>query len=209
MTHMLTSTGRDYFLQNPAAEHPDNVPTLREMAHSLAHINRFTGHANRAYSVAEHSLLALLIAKVVFSANSAGQLAVSMHDGHECICGDVSSPVKVALGSAWRQFEGMHEQHIRFHFGLTDLYKEFTPLVKACDRIALATERRDLMVFNPDSNLPWSVIDTHGNRSYAWQGVDLNHPDRVAATPAVWAWVFEETVAQLMKDVLPVHGAGL
>ena len=201
MTWLLTSHGREHYLQAPSAEHPDNVPSLSEIAHSLAHINRFTGHANRAYSVAEHSLLVMSIAKHEFAADAPGQLAALMHDAHECICGDVASPTKQVLGSVWAQFEAMHERHLRFHFGLTEIYQQHHAMVKVCDLIALATERRDLMVFDHSVNAPWSVIDSPDHRAYAWSEVDLNHADRVASTPPVWAWIFEETAGKLLNEV--------
>ena len=55
MTWQLTHTGREHHLDHAA--HPDTTPPIVEIAWSLAHINRYNGHALRAYSVAEHSLL--------------------------------------------------------------------------------------------------------------------------------------------------------
>ena len=55
MTWMLTSQGQVVHLDNPL--HNPGALSIRAIAHSLACINRFTGHALRPYSVAEHSLL--------------------------------------------------------------------------------------------------------------------------------------------------------
>jgi len=51
MTWMITNTGRDHYLSG-IAQHLNAAPTIEEIAHSLAQINRFTGHCRRPYSVA-------------------------------------------------------------------------------------------------------------------------------------------------------------
>jgi hypothetical protein len=201
MTWLLTSTGREHSLEGPGARHPDNAPTIEEIAGSLSQINRFTGHCNRPYSVAEHSLLAMSIAKHQFGADASGQLAALMHDAHECICGDVASPIKQVLGEAWRQFEALHEQHLRWSFGLEEVYAEHHQMVKKCDLIALATERHDLLPYGPAFNAPWPVLDTMGRIVLPWTEVDLCNRDRQESSPAVWAWIFEETASKLLATV--------
>lgn len=189
MTWLLTSTGRQHYLTGPAAQHPDNLPSPREVAHSLAHINRFTGHASRAYSVAEHSLLVMAIAKSMFHADAGGMLAALWHDAHESIVGDVTSPAKIALGSTWTRFEAIHENHLRFHYGTYALYEKHHAMVKACDLIALATERRDLLPFDSNEHDPWMVIDHPGRRSRPLETVNLNcwYLRLRARFPALWA----------------------
>lgn len=172
---LLTCTGRQHYLAGPSATHPDNVPSLGEIAHSLAHINRYTGHATRAYSVAEHSLLVMEIARTEFDADAGGQLAALMHDAHECIVGDVASPIKQVLGSAWAAFEAVHEHHLRHHYQLLALYEQHGAMVKRCDLIALATERRDLTAYAPSLHRPWPLIDTPGRVVQPWRA-DLLHP---------------------------------
>lgn len=61
------------------------------MAHSLAQTARYRGHADRQYSVAEHSVLvSLLMAEEVGGDPFEGL----MHDGAEAVLPDVSSPFK-------------------------------------------------------------------------------------------------------------------
>lgn len=196
---LLTCTGRQHYLAGPSATHPDNVPSLSEIAHALAHINRYTGHANRPYSVAEHSLLCVDIARTVFDAGAGGQLAALMHDAHECIVGDVASPIKGVLGQAWADFEAMHEHHLRLHYQLLGLYRQHATMVKQCDLIALATERRDLTPHDPSLHAPWPVIDTPGREFKAWTRVSLAQPDYAKQTPKSWAWAFENTAAALLE----------
>jgi hypothetical protein len=208
---ILTHHGRDHYLNGPEAYHPDNVPSPREIAWSLAHLNRFTGHTNRPYSVAEHSLLVMNIARLQFQADAGGQLAALMHDAHECIVGDVASPIKQVINqievngvpcNAWHKFETSVEQHLRYHLGLTELYQQHHAMVKQCDLIALATERRDLMLYDPAHNLPWSVIDTHGNRAYPFgMAGDLDLSPRINTTPAQWAALFDRHYIDLSERV--------
>lgn len=205
MTWSLTSHGREHYLSGPSATHPDNVPSLSEIAHSLAYINRYTGHANRAYSVAEHSLLVANIARTEFGADAGGQLAALMHDAHECIVGDVASPIKQVLGTIWAQFEALHEHHLRTHLQLLGLYQQHAAMVKQCDLIALATERRDLIPFDAHLHKPWPVIDTPGRVVQPWPHVDLNEPGRCALQSTRWAWIFETTAAALLQTTQNRH----
>ena len=117
MTWLLTNTARehrlvDYYAQ-PAANPTPYTPPLGEIGHSLAHINRFTGHACRAYSVAEHSLLVADMA-VQDGHGYMVEICALMHDAHESITGDVSTPVKQMLGNAWARFENA-QQHALMH----------------------------------------------------------------------------------------------
>lgn len=200
MTWLLTHAGREHHLAGTSAKHPDNVPSLAEIAHALSYINRFTGHACRAYSVAEHSLLVADIAHAL-GASKEGELCALLHDAHECICGDVASPIKQVLGSVWREFEDLHEQHLRFHFGLQEAYQEHGAMVKQCDLIALATERRDLLTFDAETHLPWPVLDTHGQRIYAWSQTTLMAPSQVLRTPREWAQKLIKRAEALMSAV--------
>jgi len=164
---MITRSGQDYHLDGPLCLMPDNAPRFRDIAHALAQINRYTGHTHRPYSVAEHSLLVADIA----AARGAGpvcQMAALMHDAHEAYCGDVSSPVKWALGVAWTGFEAVHALNVRRHFGLLTAFAAYRAEIKLCDLIALATERRDLSSFDPGNNTPWPVLDTPGAEVQPW-----------------------------------------
>lgn len=202
MTWLLTHTGREHYLCGPSATHPDNVPSLAEIAHALAHINRYTGHAARAYSVAEHSLLCADIARSEFDADAGGQLAALLHDAHECITGDVASPIKQVLGTVWAQFEALHEHQLRTHYQLLGLYRQHSAMVKQCDLIALATERRDLTAFNHFTHKPWPVIDTlpRGSQPLVrpWGQIKLMSPGRAGQSPYNWALIFEDRAHELL-----------
>ena len=100
MTWLLTATGREHHLGACSALRPGNTPQIEEIAHALAQINRYTGHAARPYSVAEHSLLVCdLVQAAGFDCHA--QMAALLHDAHEAFCGDAATPVKQVLGVAW------------------------------------------------------------------------------------------------------------
>lgn len=197
MSWILTSEAREHELAGGAATHPDNLPSIREIAHSLAQINRYTGHASRPYSVAEHSLLVCMLAKAD-GAPTELVLATLMHDAHECITGDTSSPVKEALGAVWHEFEWMHQRHLLEMYELLDTFVQHKADIKKWDLVALATERRDLMCFDAALHRPWPVIDTPG-RQHLPASVNLNTPQRRMNTWETWAWLFENEASLLME----------
>lgn len=194
MTWLLTRTGREHSLT--ALPHPDNAPSITEIAWSLAHINRYTGHAFRAYSVAEHSLLVADIAHSL-GASKLLELVCLWHDAHECITGDVSSPVKQMLGAAWYTFEDFHQDGLLEAYELLEPMRAGREFVKFCDLIALATELRDLTTFDAAIHRPWPVIDTPGEVVQPWAGAALMQPSHVLRTPAAWAMKFEQRSEKL------------
>ena len=158
---MLTATGQNYILSGPGVL-LGNAPRIKDIAHHLAQINRFTGACSRPYSVAEHSLLVERIG-AARGATPIVRLALLMHDGHEAFTTDLSSPAKHSVGAGWRAFEGMHALNIAHHFGLKTAFAAHRKEIIACDLIALATERRDLTPYDPEVHGPWPILDTPGS----------------------------------------------
>lgn len=174
MTWMVTAQGQDHFLD--FHQSPDQVDIM-DIAHSLAMINRFTGHTVRPYSVAEHSLLVADICAMEGHGHTL-QLAALLHDAHEAYTGDVSSPVKLEVGQAWRQFEDSHAAQLHSRFGLIEVFARHAGEITHCDLVALATERRDLTNFRSGINRPWAVLDTPGCEVAAADYVYLRTPQR-------------------------------
>lgn len=157
---MLTAGGREYVLAGNTVL-LGNAPELKDIAHHLAQINRFTGACSRPYSVAEHSLLVERIGEGRgYSAIT--RLALLMHDAHEAYTSDMSSPAKQALGTEWIGFEATHAANVRRHFGLQTVFASRRREIRSCDLVALATERRDLMPYDAAGHAPWPIIDTPG-----------------------------------------------
>lgn len=175
---LVTAHGADQPISGPAAM-LGSMPTIEVIAHSLAQINRFTGHAVRPYSVAEHSLLVCDIVAGM-GLGVAAQRAALMHDAHECLCGDVASPIKWELGTAWLSLENPLALMMRKHYGLQATYTGYRDAIKHADLTALATERRDLTRYDLAINAPWPILDTPGAEVHPMEAVDLNSPVRVA-----------------------------
>lgn len=172
---ILTASGHDFDLQiaNPG------VVMMADIAHALAQINRFTGHARRPYSVAEHSLLVLEIVERLFSADVHARTAALMHDAHEAYCGDLNTPAKALVGEHWHHLENRLERTVRSAFALHGPAYEFAGLIKQADLIALATERAQLM---PRSPALWACL-VHVE-PVRW--VDLMAPERCAMGWGDW-----------------------
>lgn len=176
---MLTATGREYVLSGPACM-IGNPPALKDIAHHLAQINRFTGACSRPYSVAEHSLLVERIGQERGAAPIV-RLALLMHDAHEAYTTDLSTPAKMSVGMGWHTFEGEHAINVRHHLGLRTALAAYRKEVRACDLIALATERRDLTAYDTNLHTPWPVLDTPGQ-------IVVPHADTINPDEPPLAW---------------------
>jgi hypothetical protein len=173
MTWILTATGRTLDLANP--RQGDVMP--HDVAWALSQTNRFTGHALRPYSVAEHSLLVCDIAERLFRLNVHGLLAALLHDAHEAYCGDQSSPAKQALGAPWREFEDKLELCVHTAFAVRTASAQYRAAIKHADLIALATEKRDLMPAHTDASAAaWPCLQ--GIDPAGW--VNLRSVERMA-----------------------------
>lgn len=116
---------------------------IEEIAHSLARINRFTGHTRGPvpYSVAQHCVL------VANHLPEHLKLAGLLHDAHEAILGDIASPIKWALeysggGAAFQFLDRAAEAAVKKRW-TAEAYDD--AIVRQADLRALATERRDLL----------------------------------------------------------------
>ncbi len=112
----------------------------RDLIHGVAHLCRFTGHVDRFYSVAEHSVQAWMWAGRLGLPTEVCRQALA-HDLHEAITGDVASPIKRVLGDTWRRFEGSVEYAVRRRLGLP---RVFAPIVRRIDTSLLLVENAQL-----------------------------------------------------------------
>lgn len=131
MTWILTHSGEHFDLLSPQ---PGMVKLL-DIAHALAHTARFNGHTAWHYSVAQHSLL---VASLVPAEH---QLVALLHDATEAYLGDVTRPLKLLL-DRYQQLERRVWHSICARFSLNPIIPD---CIHEADRIALVTERRDLM----------------------------------------------------------------
>lgn len=125
-----------------------------DIAHALATLNRYTGHARWPYSIAQHSLM---VADIVAATAPELYLHAAMHDSPEAYINDWSSPLKLLIreraGEVARNLDRDVERAIYYKFGLHPLTPEQHRLIKHADLVALATEKRDL--FGPAPQAGW------------------------------------------------------
>lgn len=106
---ITTASGKFFDILKPEEYEFD----IEEIATSLSNICRYTGHVNRFYSVAEHSVL---VSRLV---PDRLRLAALLHDASEAYVGDVSSPLKKLLPE-YKQIEVNVQKALAKSFGLEE-----------------------------------------------------------------------------------------
>lgn len=138
---ILTANGHYFNLLYPQ---PSSID-IRDIAHALARINRFTGHTRQFYSVAQHCYHVSELVPRKYA------LEGLLHDAAEAYMGDIASPLKQLLPDYKRIYKGV-EKAVFAKFGIAEL----PPCVKEADLKMLAAERAALMPATPDRE--WEII---------------------------------------------------
>jgi hypothetical protein len=140
--YFRTFTGRRVHSLSPS---PDEID-IDDIAHSLAYQCRFLGHTDGFYSVAQHSVL---VSQMVPEQDALWGL---LHDAAEAYLGDLPAPIKREPEMhVYRAAEERLLQAVAARFGLPPATPDS---VKRADRIALATEFRDVTTVD---DLDWIV----------------------------------------------------
>lgn len=124
---------------------------LADIAHGLARVARWNGQTagEHVYSVAQHSLLVEAVGRHLRpGCTRAEGLELLLHDAPEYVIGDIISPLKGAIGDAYRGVERRLLAAIRRRFGLEAPDPAFARLVKRADRIAAHVEAVHLAGFS-------------------------------------------------------------
>ena len=149
-TWMETWSGKRVDLLNPDPSQID----IRDIAHHLSILNRFTGATKVPYSVAQHSLyVSMLVPEHL-------QLHALLHDAHEAYINDISTPMKnccessdivVVWNTVVRVVHGL-DAAIITAFGLSELdgFGHFE--IKRADLQAMSDEKAFL---KPNSTSNW------------------------------------------------------
>jgi len=150
MTIMQTYTGGRFDLLKPSMRDVN----LLDIAHHLSMICRYHGATKWHYSVAQHSFV---VATLLQNSGSKYVMEGLMHDAAEAYYNDASRPLKLAMrdyaGASHTAYDHLikrGERVIAEKFGLTYPWPEE---VRAADLMALAIERRDLLI--PTADVDW------------------------------------------------------
>lgn len=136
--YIETVSGREIYFLEPTAE----MFTIEDIAHALSNTCRYTGHCNRFYSVAEHSV------HVSNLLSGTGlELDGLLHDAAEAYLPDVASPIKQFLPD----YNAMEDRIIKVIFEKYGLEYPFHPAVKVCDLQMLSTEAHSLIPSRGDT----------------------------------------------------------
>ncbi|MEW6648186.1 MAG: hypothetical protein AB1450_13385 [Pseudomonadota bacterium] len=146
MKHTIeTYTGLTVDLANPD---PRTI-SADDIAHALSRIQRFGGHTNVPYSVAQHSVLVAEIAHRLYpSPDGLLERQALLHDAQEAYLGDMVHPLKTipSVANAWNWLEAQMARVIHLALGVQRPDQAATQRVHHCDRLALAIEARELKV---------------------------------------------------------------
>lgn len=148
--YVRTISGRKFYLEGN-----DTLSIyLPDICHSLSHMCRFTGHTDRFYSVAEHSVLVgHLVAKVTEDPHVILQALV--HDFPEAYLADIASPFKAALGN----YKALEERTWLRIARKWDVHPKMFEVVKVADWIALFAEAIELQPHSQPET--WMMADTY------------------------------------------------
>ena len=167
---MQTFTGVAFYPLDP---HPSKI-RLEDIAHSLALQCRYAGHLRAFYSVGQHSVMASWVDPFCSRAEKMQRL---LHDAPEAYCQDVVRPLKRNLRD-YKEIEtriaSAIEQWACLPHGSFGL-----PHVKRADLVMLLTEKRDLLVREPQPRSTGQKSDEIGEplsqkiRPWGWRQAEV------------------------------------
>lgn len=122
--------------------------SLEEITHALSLNNRFNGHTEHFWSVAQHSLLVADIAQEIYKGDKKYrnqlQLLALTHDFSEGYISDIARPIKKYLPT-YREYESDIQDTIDKAVGLIGVPNRLLEVVRNADTIALANEAYALL----------------------------------------------------------------
>ena len=155
---MQTASGRQYWPLDPRASEVDRG----DIVHHLSMICRYCGACLRFYSVLEHSLGVLYVARRAALREGAHPRSVrhvsrhaARHDSPEAYCHDLIRPIKRCV-HGYAEVEAANFDAIAERFGLGLVGTWAGAIIKAADNAMLLAEQAALMAPAPAK---WAAID--------------------------------------------------
>lgn len=141
-----TEGGQRYDVINPDPA----LISLNDIAYSLSTQNRFGGHANPFWSVAQHScfVVDILIGQGYGYADLDLLQGALLHDSPEAFLLDIPRPTKPHYGEAYRKLTRISEEALGERFNI-DPSVFSDPVIKQADHIALIHEGHRVMKHGP------------------------------------------------------------
>lgn len=137
---MQLHSGKPYYPCDPRPEEVD----IKDIAHALSMLCRYTGHCKRFYSVAEHSVH---VSHLVASEHARQAL---LHDATEAYVADICRPLKPFL-SNYAEIEQKNWLAIATRFNINPVLH---PSIKEMDLKICLAEKAALM---EEGVLPWGI----------------------------------------------------
>lgn len=135
--YIHTYSGGQFHYDEPAAKDIK----IKDIAHALSNICRWTGHTEFFYSVAQHCVLC---AENIEDKSFA--LAALLHDAAEAYVGDINKPLKNLLGQVMKDIEARADLAIRIRYGLPEIASPAEKKwVKSVDLRMAMTEAKQLL----------------------------------------------------------------
>ena len=172
---------------------------IEDIAHGLARVARWNGQTfgDHAFSVAQHSLLV----EKIFGLQQptivpAERLATLLHDAPEYVIGDIISPLKAVIDSAYRVVEERLHAAIRMRFGLPATASlALQQRIKKADQVAAYWEAVVLVGFS----------ESEAARYFGKPG----RVDRDACSQLLEPWTAKRAEARFLASVRSVNGFAL
>ena len=159
MSYSRTITGKKFSAKDIDAIEVD----IEDIAHSLSQINRYNGHLDAPYSVAQHSVLVADIYAAEVSGTASELLAALLHDTSEAYFQDLTPALKNYL-SEYKAIEKAMSAHIFRCFDVPNTIRVMED-IKEID----AKVRTDEMI----ERAPWFGYETKGARNYPNQRIPV------------------------------------
>ena len=151
-----TWTGKKFSVENLSPE----MICIEDIAHSLSMQCRYNGHLSQFYSVAQHSVECVDLARARHEPTHYECLQVLLHDAAEAYIGDLPLPIKRLLPEFAALENRIWREAIAPKFGLPDSLDDLAPVVGIVDWHSVSAEKEALIDPHTDEAGSWCLDPT-------------------------------------------------